>query len=194
MSLMLALLLLAPPQDPTLTDMPESWINGKKSGWDGDYPPGWDKKTDEEKKKFLERWNNAKFRYIKAMSGVKGTPTGPVAGILIWFKSVNAGLAIEQGEILALFGHTHKLKQPDYEIMFKGASSVHGTEVPHPDAVAITKEAIVAGLRGTALEQKVRAEIQKKHKQLADEKARREKEKEKQKEKEKEGGDKDKKE
>lgn len=187
MSLLLILMLMSPQDDPTLTEMPEGWVTGKKSGWDGDFPPGWEKKTDEEKQKFLEQWNNAKFRYIKFMQGAKGHPTGPVTGVLYMLKAVNAGLAINASAELAMFGQNRKLKEADFKIMMKAASSVYGTEVPHFEAVNIVKDLLTTGLLGTALDQRIRAEISKKHKQLAEEKARKEKEEKEKKEKEGEG-------
>ena len=188
-SLLVALALTAPlQQDPTLTEMPEGWVNGKKSGWDGDYPPGWEKKTEEEKQKFLEKWNNAKFKYIKAMTGTKGNPTGNVTGIILMLKAVNAGLDIDPTQQLALFGQQQKLKENEYTIMMKAtAQAASGTDVPHGEAVNITKDIVVSfGLRGSALDQRIRAEIAKKHKQIQAEKAKKEKEKE----KENEGKDK----
>ncbi len=179
MTFLLALVLMAPLQeDPTLTDMPEGWVNGKKSGFDGDYPPGWKDKTEEEKQAFLKQWNNAKFRYIKFMQGAKGNLTGGVTGILLMLKAVNGGLAINQATDLGMFGQQQKLKEPDFKLMMKGACSVHGTEVPHPEAVVIVKDLVILGLRGPALEQRIRAEISKKHKQIVEDKAKREKEKE----------------
>jgi hypothetical protein len=187
MSMMLALFLCAlPPQDdPTLTSMPEGWLNGKKSGWDGDYPPGWEKKTEEEKEAFLKEWNEAKFRYIKYMQGAKGNPTGSVTGILFMFKAVNGGVRITQATDLAMFGQNQKLKEPDFKIMMKSACSVYGTEVPHGEMVNIVKDLVTTGLRGAPLEQRIKAEIAKKNKVLLEEKARKEKEK-----KENEGKDK----
>ncbi|HEU4339014.1 MAG TPA: hypothetical protein VFS19_03010 [Planctomycetota bacterium] len=176
MNLLLILMLLSPQEDPSLTDMPEGWVSGKKSGWDGDYPPGWPEKTDEEKKKFLTQWNNAKFRYINFMKGAKGTPTGGVTAILFMLKAVNAGLGINQAADLTMFGQNSKLKEADFKIMLKAASSVFGTEVPHGEAVNITKDIVTTGLRGSALDQRVRAEITKKNQQLLEAKARKEKE------------------
>ena len=186
MEMLLALFLVSaiPQDDPTLTEMPEGWVTGKKSGWDGDYPPGWEKKTDEEKKEFLRIWNEAKFKYIKYMQGSKGTPTGAVTAVLFMLKAVNAGLGINQSAALAMFGQDQKLKEADFKIMLKAASSVYGTEVPHYDAVNIVKDLVTTGLRGSALDQRIRAEISKKHKQLAEDKAKKEKE---QKDKENEG-------
>ena len=187
MNLMLALFLIAIPQDdPTLTSMPEGWVNGKKSGWDGDYPPGWDKKTDEEKEKFLEKWNNAKFRYIKFMQGAKGMPTGAVTAVLFMLKAVNGGLGIDQSAELTMFGQNQKLKEVDFKVMMKAACSVYGTEVPHGEAVNIVKDLVILGLRGSPLDQRIRGEISKKHKQILEDKARKEKEK---KDKENEGKD-----
>ena len=189
MNLLLMLLLMTPVQeDPTLTEMPEGWVTGKKSGWDGDYPPEWEKKTDEEKKKFLEQWNNAKFRYIKFMQNAKGNPTPPVTGANYMLKAVNGGLKIPQVLDLAMFGQNQKLKEPEFKIMMKSACSVYGTEVPHADAVTIVKDLITAGLKGVALETRVKAEIAKKDKELQEAKAK--KEKEEQEKKDKEGKDK----
>jgi hypothetical protein len=185
MSLLIALILaVAPQEDPTLTEMPEGWNTGKKSGWDGDFPPDWEKKSDEDKKKFLELWNNAKFRYIKFMMGAKGHPTGAVTAVLFMLKAVNAGVHPNQSAELAMFGQQHKLKEGDFKLMMKGASSVYGTDVKQADAVAITKDLVTTGLRGTALEQRIRAEISRKHKLIQEEKAKKEKE---EKDKEKEG-------
>ncbi|HKS17431.1 MAG TPA: hypothetical protein VJU16_08975 [Planctomycetota bacterium] len=173
MSLLLALFLTAVPQedDPTLTSMPEGWVSGKKSGWDGDYPPGWEKKTDEEKEKFLETWNNAKARYIRYLKGAKGLPTGPVTGILYMLKAVNAGLGCQASADIAMFGQNRKLKENDFKIMLKAAASVHGTDVPHTDVVVIVKDLLTNGLLGSALDQRIRAEILKKHQQIQQEKA-----------------------
>jgi hypothetical protein len=177
MSLLIALLLAAVPQeDPSLTEMPEGWITGKKSGWDGDYPPGWEKKTDEEKQAFLKKWNEAKFKYIKFMSGAKGHPTGPVTALIFMLKAVNAGLGINQAVDLTMFGQNNKLKEADFKLMLKGASSVYGTEVPHQESVNITKDLVTTGLRGSSLEQRIRAEILKKNNQILADKAKKEKE------------------
>jgi len=186
MNLLLILMLLAPQEDPALTDMPEGWVTGKKSGWDGDYPPGWPEKSDEDKKKFLTSWNNAKFRYINFMKGAKGTPTGGVTAILFMLKAVNAGLGVNQSADLAMFGQNNKLKEADFKIMMKAASSVFGTDVPHQEAANITKDIITTGLRGSAMDQRIRGEISKKHREIQEAKARKEKEqKDKEKEKEK---------
>jgi len=177
MNLLLALFLIAIPQeDPTLTTMPEGWVNGKKSGWDGDYPPGWDKKTDEEKEAFLERWNKAKFKYIQSMQGAKGNPTGAVTAILFMLKAANGGVGVEQSAELGMFGQKQKLKEADFKLMMKAACAVHGTEVPQGEAVNIVKDLVILGLRGSPLEQRIRAEISKKHKQIVDDKAKKEKE------------------
>ena len=189
MNLLLFLVLLAPQDDPTLTEMPEGWVSGKKSGWDGDYPPGWPEKSDEDKKKFLTQWNNAKFRYIKFMQGAKGQPTGAVTAVLFMLKAVNAGLGINQAADLTMFGQNNKLKENDFKIMLKAASTVYGTEVPHQEAVNITKDIVTTGLRGSALDQRIRAEITKKNNQLLEAKAKKEKEA-KENEGKKEGGDK----
>ena len=189
MKMMLAVILFALPQqdDPTLTSMPEGWVNGKKSGWDGDYPPGWEKKTEEEKQKFLEQWNNAKFKYIKFMQGAKGFPTPPVTGINLMFRAVNGGLSISATLDLGMFGQNQKLKEVDFKIMLKSACAAYGTEVPHGEAANIVKDLVITGLRGAPLEQRIKAEISKKNKTLLEEKAKKEKEK-------KENEDKDKKE
>src|SRR5262245_45114327 len=178
MSLLLALFLTAVPQedDPTLTAMPEGWVSGKKSGWDGDYPPGWEKKTDEEKQKFLETWNNAKSRYIRSVKGAKGLPTGPVTGILYMLKAVNAGLGCQAAADIAMFGQSKLLKEADFKIMLKAASSAYGTEVPHNEVVVIVKDLVTAGLLGSTLDQRIRAEIMKKHRQILDDKAKKGKE------------------
>ena len=179
MKALLALfLILAPQEDPTLTSMPEGWVTGKKSGWDGDYPPGWDKKTDEEKEKFLEKWNAAKFRYIRTMQGVKGNPTGSVTGVLFMLKAVNGGVGIDQAVDLGIFGQAQKLKESDFKLMMKASCAMYGTEVPPGEAVLIIKDLVIAGLRAAPLEQRIRAEISKKHRQIMEDKARKEKEKE----------------
>jgi hypothetical protein len=184
MALMLAFLLSAVPQeDPALTQMPEGWVTGKKSGWDGDYPPEWEKKTDEEKQAFLKQWNQAKFRYIKFMQNAKGNPTPPVAGAELMLKAVNAGLKIPQVLDLAMYGQNLKLKEPDFKMMLKSASAVHGTEVPHHEAVVIVKDLITAGLKGAELEKRARAEIAKKDKALQEAKAKKEKEEQEKKDK-----------
>lgn len=180
MNLLLALLIAAIPQeDPTLTAMPEGWVSGTKSGWDGDYPPGWEKKTDEEKQKFLEKWNSAKSRYIRYMLGVKGSPTGPVTGILYMLKAVNGGLDINSTCDLGMFGQKQKMKEADFKLMLKGATAVHGTDVPPVEAVNIVKDLVITGLKGSTLEIKIRAEIAKKDRQIKEDKARKDKEKEK---------------
>ena len=178
MSLLLALFLTAAPQeeDPTLTAMPEGWVSGKKSGWDGDYPPGWEKKTEEEKQKFLETWNLAKARYIRYLKGAKGLPTGPVTGILYMLKAVNAGLGPAASADIAMFGQNKKLKEGDFKIMMKASASVYGTDVPHTEVVVIVKDLLTTGLLGSALDQRIRAEIMKKHREIQEEKARKEKE------------------
>ena len=73
--------------------------------------------------------------------------------------------------------------------MLKAASTVYGTEVPHQEAVNITKDIVTTGLRGSALDQRIRAEITKKNNQLLEAKAKKEKEA-KENEGKKEGGDK----
>jgi len=178
MELLLAFLLTAVPQedDPTLTAMPEGWVSGKKSGWDGDYPPEWEKKTDEEKQKFLELWNRAKSRYIRSVLGAKGLPTGPVTAITYMLKAVNAGLTCNASADIAIFGQGKKLKEADFKIMLKAASSAYGTEVPHNEVVVIVKDLVTAGLLGGTLDQRVRAEIMKRHRQIVEDKAKKEKE------------------
>lgn len=189
MSLLLALALTSFVQQEgeEHTKMPEGWVSGKKSGWDGDYPPGWEKKTDEEKKKVLEQWNAAKSRYIKAVMGMKGNPTGSVTGIDLMLKAVNGGLHITAAQQLAIFGHQAKLKEPDYKLMLKGATAAYGTDVPYNDVVTIVKELVTAGLKGGTLEQRIRDDIAKKDKQVKADQAKKEKEKDKEKD-----GDKDK--
>src|SRR5688572_22212503 len=163
MSFMLALILAALPQeDPTLTKMPEGWITGKKSGWDGDYPPGWEKKSDEDKEKFLQLWNQAKFKYIKAVQGAKGLPTGLVTAIDYMLRAVNGGLLPHPAAELAIFGQNQKLKDAEFKIMMKASTSVHGTEVPHGEAVNIIKDLVITGIRGPILDQRIRAEIKNK--------------------------------
>jgi hypothetical protein len=192
MAMILALFLAAAVQeeDPSLTEMPEGWRSGTKSGWDGDYPPGWEKKSDEEKKKFLEQWNAAKFRYIKFMQGAKGNPTGSVTGILFMLKAVNAGLKIPQAADLAMFGQNQKLKEPDFKAMMKGTCAVNGTEVPHGDAVNIAKDLVTSGIRGGTLEKRIGQEIRAKDTAIKQEKARKEAEKDKEAGKDNEGKDK----
>jgi hypothetical protein len=60
---------------------------------------------------------------------------------------------------------------------------VHGTEVPHHEAVVIVEDLITAGLKGADLERRVRAEIAKKDKALQEAKAKKEKEEQEKKDK-----------
>ena len=167
MTFMLALILSALPQeDPSLTKMPEGWITGKKSGWDGDYPPGWDKKTDEEKEKFLQLWNQAKFKYIRAVSGNKGNPTGLVTAIDYMFRAVNGGVMPHSAAELAIFGQNQKLKDAEFKIMMKASTCMHYTDLPHGEGVNIIKDLVLTGIRGPILDQRIRAEIKKKNEQI----------------------------
>lgn len=192
MTLILALVLAAAVQeeDPALTDMPEGWQTGKKSGWDGDYPPGWEKKTDQEKREFLRLWNAAKFKYIKFMQGAKGNPTGAVTGEQFMFKAVNGGLGISPALELAKFGQSQKLKEPDFKCMMKGSCAMYGTDVPHGEGVNIVKDLVQAGLRGLALEKRIVTEIRAKDAAIKADKARKEQEKDKDTEKPPEDKDK----
>jgi hypothetical protein len=183
MTMILALFLAVAVQeeDPALTEMPEGWQSGTKSGWDGDYPPGWEKKTDEEKKKMLEQWNQAKFKYIRFMQGAKGNPTGSVTGINFMLKAVNGGVNIPQALELAKFGQQQKLKEQDFKAMMKGSCAMNGTDVPHAEGVNIVKDLVLAGLRGGTLEKRIAVEIRAKDAAIKQSKAQKEQEKDKEK-------------
>ena len=193
MTLLLALLLTGFQADPADTEMPKGWVEGKKAGWDGDYPPGWPEKTQEEKDKFLEKWNEAKLRYIRYVQNEKGLPTGPVTAANLMLKSVNGGLQIRTALELTKFGQTSRLKEGDFTIMLKASCSVYGTEVPQDDVITLVKELVAANLRGTVLDQRIRLEIIKRNKAIKDKKAKEEKEKKDNEDKDKKDGGPDKK-
>jgi len=52
---------------------PPGFDKGKKKGWQNEYPPGWDKKDDNEKKKWHRELEDAKVIVIKETE--KETPT-----------------------------------------------------------------------------------------------------------------------
>lgn len=186
MTLLLALLVMGFQADPTDTEMPKGWVDGKKSGWDGDFPPGWKEKTADEKEEFLKKWNEAKFRYIKFVENEKGLPTGPVTAANLMLKAVNGGLQIKTALELTKFGQSTRLKEADFTIMLKASCAVYGTEVPQDDVILLVKELVGANIRGSVLDQRIRLEIIKRNKVIKDKKAKEEKDK-------KEGDDKDKK-
>ena len=188
MTLVLALLMTGFQADPTDTEMPKGWVDGKRSGWDGDYPPGWKEKTADEKEEFLKKWNDAKFRYIKFVENEKGLPTGPVTAANLMLKGVNGGLQIKTALELTKFGQTTRLKVPDFTIMLKASCAVYGTEVPQDDVITLVKELVGANIRGTVLDQRIRLEILRRNQAIKEKKAQEEKEKKDNEDKDKKDG------
>ncbi len=67
----LALFLFAPPaesQPPGLEKQgktPPGFSEGKKTGWEGEYPPGWERKTPQEQEQWRERVREGKERVTR---------------------------------------------------------------------------------------------------------------------------------
>lgn len=193
MALLLALLMTGFQADPTDKEMPKGWVEGKKSGWDGDYPPGWPEKTADEKEEFLKKWNEAKFRYVRFVQNMTGLPTGPVTAANFMLKAVNGGLQIKTALDLTKFGQVQRLKEADFSIMLKASCAVYGTEVPQDDVITLVKELVGANLRGNVLDQRIRIEIIKRNKAIKEKRAKDEKEKKENEDKDKKDGGGDKK-
>jgi len=164
MKLMMALCLLAMVQEPE--PMPDGWKNGSRSGWDGECPPEWDKKTPEEREAYWKDFKFVKYQFIKHCQRLKDKITGPVTAADYMLRGVHAGLTPKITLDLAKHGMDRQLKEVDFKIMMKAATAVYGTEVPQVDVAILVKEFVNAGDRGAVLDQKIKMEIQKRAKAI----------------------------
>lgn len=156
MKLVVGLLLFAATQQ----HRPAGWDRGNKAGWEGDYPPGWTKKSSAQREGFLLQYNAARTELRLHLKGHKKSRFSADAGCSLLLKGVNAGLEISVALDLCKTSADHGLSGADCGIALRSCSRVHGSGIPHGEVGAFVKSRIRAGVRGEFLASSIHGELE----------------------------------